>query len=73
MSLRLGALHDALLHPGDPDLATKAAEEVAGYERTITTLQRDVHLLKWMVGTNIALTLLVLGAIVGLAVRVIPR
>lgn len=72
MSLRLGALHDALLHPGDADLARKASEEVADYHDRLGRIERDVNLLKWMVGTNVALTLMVLGAIVGLAVRFLP-
>ena len=64
MSLRLGALQDALLDGGtQPALAQKAAEEVADYERRIASVERDLLLLKWMVGTNIALTLLVLGKV----------
>lgn len=63
MSLRLGALHDALLHPGDSDMARKAAEEVADYHERIGRIERDLTVLKWMVGTNVALTLMVLGRI----------
>ena len=37
--------------------ARKAAEEVAGYERELTGVKADLRLLKWMVGTNIALAL----------------
>jgi hypothetical protein len=61
MTLRLGALHDALLNPGDADLARKAAEELAGYDDRIGRIERDLSVLKWMVGTNIVLTMLVLG------------
>lgn len=61
MSLRLGALHDALLQPGNAELARAAAEEVAAYEDRIGRIERDLNLLKWMVGTNVALTLAVLG------------
>jgi hypothetical protein len=60
MSLRLGALHDALLKPGDAELARKAAEEVAGYERDMADMRSDLYLLKWMVGTNVVLTIGVL-------------
>ena len=63
MSLRLGALHDALLQPGNPDLARAAAEEVAGYERQMADLRADLGLIKWMVGINTALVLLVLGRV----------
>jgi hypothetical protein len=57
MTLRLGALHDALLNPGDPDLARKAAEELAGYDDRLSRIERDLAILKWMVGTTVALTL----------------
>jgi hypothetical protein len=63
MAIRLGALHDALLHPGDPELAQKAAEEVAGYDRLLADIRTDLLLLKWMVGVNTALVLLVLGRV----------
>jgi hypothetical protein len=64
MSLRLGALHDALLNAGaTDDLARKAAEEVAAYERQLAEVRTDLLVIKWMVGTNVALTLFVLGKI----------
>jgi len=66
MSLRLGALHDALLDPGNADKAQRAAEEVANYESRVTSIERDLTLLKWMVGTNVALTLFVLGKVITL-------
>ena len=55
MALRLGALHDALLHPGDHDFARKAAEEVAGYESQIAGSRSYLLLLKCMVGLVIGL------------------
>ena len=61
MALRLGALHDALLRPGDKELALKAAEEMAAYENRFGRLETDLTVLKWMAGTNIALTIVVLG------------
>ena len=60
MSLRLGALQDALTHPGDPDLARKAAEEVAGYENRLSSLDTRLAVLTWMVAFNIALTVAIL-------------
>lgn len=67
MSMRLGALQDALLDGGTrPELAKKAAEEVAEYERRVGSIERDLTVLKWMVGTNVALTLFVLGKVITL-------
>lgn len=60
MALRLGALHDALLHPGDVALAQKAAEEVAGYESRLASIDGQLRLLTWMTGTNTAITLAIL-------------
>jgi len=60
MPLQLGALRDALEAAGaSTDMA--AAEEAAGYENCLAKVEGDLALLKWMVATNIALTLLVLG------------
>lgn len=61
MTLRLGALHDALLDPGNAEKAQRAAEEVAGYENRLAAIESRLTLLTWMVGTNIALTVFVLG------------
>lgn len=62
MALRMGALYDALLAAHVPEeQARKAAEEVADYNQRIGNIERDLALLKWMVGTNVALTLGVLG------------
>ena len=63
MAMRLGALHDALLQPGNPELAQKAAEELAGYDNRFAAIESDLTLLKWMVGTIIALALLILGKV----------
>jgi phage shock protein A len=58
MALRLGALHDAFAATGiDPALAQKAAEEVANYEQQMATLRSDMAVIKWMLGTVIALNL----------------
>ena len=69
MTLRLGALHDALLHPGDADLARKAAEELAGYDDRLGRIERDLTIVKWMLGTMITLQLITLGALVSLGIR----
>jgi hypothetical protein len=57
MSLRLGALHDALSNPGDQELARKAAEEVAAYENRLASLDSHVAVVTWMAGFNLLLTL----------------
>ncbi len=67
MSLRLGALHDALLDPGNADLARKAAEEVANYENRLARVAADLLVIKWMIGTHMALTLIGLGLLFRLA------
>jgi hypothetical protein len=58
MSLRLGALEDALVNAGaDKVLAQKAAEELADYERQVAAIRTDLAVLKWMVGTNVAVSM----------------
>jgi hypothetical protein len=66
MTMRLGALQDALLDPGNADKAKRAAEELAGYDSRLNVIERDLMLLKWMAGTNIALTLITLGRLLAL-------
>jgi len=62
MALRMGALYDALIAGNVPEeQARKAAEEVADYNQRIGTIERDLYLLKWMVGTNVAICLGILG------------
>jgi hypothetical protein len=56
MSLRLGALHDALLDPGNAEKATKAAEELANYDNRLASIETRLTLLTWMVGTNVVMT-----------------
>ena len=62
MTLQLGALRDALLEAGaTPEKAAKAAEEAAAYENRLAKIETDLTVLKWMVGTNVVLTLGILG------------
>jgi hypothetical protein len=64
VTLQLGALRDALLEAGaTPEKAAKAAEEAAAYENRVAKIETDLTVLKWMVGTNLALTLGVLGKV----------
>jgi hypothetical protein len=61
MALMISELYDALLAGNVPeDKARKAAEAVAQYENRPAKIEADLGLLKWMVGTNILLTLGVL-------------
>jgi len=50
MSLRLGALHDALLDPGNAEKAVRAAEEVAGYDKALMDIRGDLRVIHWMLG-----------------------
>ena len=56
MALQLGALRDALIQAGaGAELAAAAAEEVASYTGVINAIKRDLAVLKWMVGFNLAI------------------
>jgi hypothetical protein len=58
MALQLGALRDALLEAGaTPESARKASEEAAGYEGRLFGLERDLTVLRWMVGGLYAIAL----------------
>lgn len=69
MALQLGALRDALAEAGaSPELARRASEEVAAHDDKLQALRleiaevkSDVKLMKWMLGTALALIVLVLG------------
>jgi hypothetical protein len=53
MALQLGALRDALIDAGaKPEKADKAAEELAGYENRLASIDSRLTLLTWMVGFN---------------------
>jgi hypothetical protein len=66
MTLRLGALHDALLDPGNVEKAQKAAEEVAGYENRLASIEARLASLERSVAILTALTLLNLSLVIGL-------
>jgi hypothetical protein len=64
MSVMLGSLYDALRSANVPEeKARSAAEEVAGFKATLSELRAELQVLKWMVGANITLTVLVLGGL----------
>lgn len=51
MALQLGALRNALIDAGaSQDKADKAAEELAGYENRLSSIETRLTLLTWMVG-----------------------
>lgn len=61
MALQLGALRDALIDAGaQQDKADKAAEEVAGYENRLASIDTRLTLLTWMASFNLAITITVL-------------
>ncbi|WP_036261550.1 hypothetical protein [Methylocapsa aurea] len=57
MALQLGALRDALIDAGaKPEKADKAAEELAGYENRLASIDARLTPLTWMSGFNLVLT-----------------
>jgi hypothetical protein len=62
MAMMLGALYKALMEPTEEN-ARRAAEEVAGYDSRLAKIETDLLVLKWMVGANLGLILLILGKV----------
>ena len=61
----VAGLYDALKDAGaKPELARKAAEEVADFESRLTQIQAKLNMLQWMVGINMAMTAGVLFTLV---------
>jgi len=55
MTLQLGALRDALIEAGaTPEKAARAAEELAGYDSRLASIDTRLTLLSWMVGASLA-------------------
>ena len=54
MRIRLGALYDALLKPGDADLARKAAEEVAAHQERMASIETKLAVLTCITGATFA-------------------
>lgn len=67
--LMVTSVYDALVEAGASESKARAAvEDVADYtdrangiERKLDGLSAEVNLLKWMVGANVGLTVLILG------------
>ena len=78
MAVMMGNLYAALVKAGaGEDEAKKAAEEVADFESRVTGLEGRIALLdakvdanftqlSWMLGVNMALTLLIVGLVLRL-------
>ena len=61
MTVMLSKTYEALKAAGAPDgIAREASEEIAGFESRVSGIEFDMKLLKWMTGTNVALTAAVL-------------
>lgn len=72
MALRMGQLYDALVLAHVPeDKARLASEEIALLDDRMGRIERDITILKWMVGITIALQLIMISGMVGLAVRMV--
>jgi hypothetical protein len=62
MALMLSKLYTALREANVPeDKAAAAAEEVAGFENRLANVEARLSLLTWMVGFQLALTVVILG------------
>lgn len=71
MALMLSKLYDALLEAGASEhKARDAAEEAAAYEARFQRIETELTVLKWMVGTNIAVTLVGVSIMIGLLLNV---
>ena len=68
MALMLSRICDALRAAGAPDdKAREAAEEIAGFEDRLTAVESDLKLLKWMVGFNLAMSMVIVALLLRLA------
>lgn len=67
MSLMLGALHVALLNPGNEELARRAAEEVA--DQQLMAIKHELGLLRRLVFINLTLTFLVLSLLIAMSAK----
>ena len=51
MSTMISEVYDALIAAGSPDTkARKAAEALANYDNRFNKIERDLLLIKWMIG-----------------------
>jgi len=58
------ALYRVLIEAKVPEVQARlAAEDITEYGVRLATVERDLAILKWLVGTNIALLALILGKV----------
>jgi hypothetical protein len=70
MPVMMEKLYDALRAGNVPDdKARAAAIEAADRDIDLANVRADLRLLKWMVGTNAAVTLAVLGIVLQILLR----
>jgi phage shock protein A len=61
MTIMMARLYDALRAGNVPDdKARAAAEEAAGYENRAARIDTDLTVLKWMIATNLSMTIAIL-------------
>ncbi len=61
MAMVLSKTYEAFRAAGVPDdKAREAAEEIAGFENRLATIEADMKLFKWMLGVNLAFSLAIL-------------
>ena len=66
MALMSAGLYDALKEAGaSEEKARKAAEAVAAFDQRFNKIENDLSVLKWMVGSNIALTITLMWKVFG--------
>jgi hypothetical protein len=66
-------LYDALRAINVPDdKARAAASALDGYDSRFTKIEADMTTLKWMVGVNLTVSLLVLAAMLTFLLRYLP-
>ena len=71
MAIMMGKLYAALRAADVPeDKATAAAEEVAGFENRLSSIETRLTVLTWMVGTNVAVTMSLVWVILRVAAKV---
>jgi len=74
MALQLGALRDALISAGaDPAKASRAAEELAGYEVRLSGIETRLVLLTWITGATATLLIAIGMPMLWLLLRVAAK
>jgi hypothetical protein len=68
MAVMITEVYDALKDAGaDEEKARRAAEVLAAYESRFSRIESELTVLKWICGTNLALTTAVLGTVFKMA------